>query len=244
MPTPTCLTPDEALALYRRDLEASLRWAVDSLHGMRCGLDHFGAGLLDRPDSEIKVWSDLHFGHAATIERGRPFASVTEMDTALWDAWAAEATPEHALLCVGDVVYLLEEDEYADEVWERVRAASGGENLLVIGNHDMTDDGELRATGFDRTLAVLVSPGDPPLIFTHAPLPRVPAGHINVHGHMHDGLMPDGSPHINVSVEQIEYRPTALSRVRRLAGAMLGGTAVHGDTTLERIRSVERAARS
>ena len=105
----------------------------------------------------------------------------------------------------------------------------------------MTGQGSLRVEGFHRVKALLTSPGDPPLIWTHAPLPNVPAGHVNIHGHQHATLKPADldSPHINVSVEQLDYRPVALTQIRRLAGALVAGERPAGATTLERIEEVQ-----
>ena len=76
-------------------------------------------------------------------------------------------------------------------------------------------------------------------MWTHAPLPNVPAGHVIVHGRQHTALKPADSPHINVSVEQLDYRPVSLVRIRRLAGALVAGVRPKGATTLERIEDVE-----
>ena len=112
--------------------------------------------------------------------------------------------------------------------------------MLVVGNHDLGSGGTLRVGGFHRTKAVLVSAGAPPLIWTHAPLPDVPEGHVNVHGHTH-GRRGEGR-HINVSVEQPEYRPITLDRLRRLAVALVGGDEPPGPTTLAQVRHVEEVA--
>ena len=72
-----------------------------------------------------------------------------------------------------------------------------------------------------------------------SPRPNVPAGHVNIHGHMHRSLKPEGSPHINVSVEQLAYRPVALTRIRSLARALVAGESPPGATTLERIEAIE-----
>ncbi len=68
---------------------------------------------------------------------------------------------------------------------------------------------------------------------------NVPAGHINIHGHQHRALKPAGSPHVNVSVEQLDYRPVSLVRLRRFAGALVAGGRPAGETTLERIEAIE-----
>ena len=60
---------------------------------------------------------------------------------------------------------------------------------------------------------------------------------MNIHRHQHSARKPADSPHINVSVEQLEYRPV---RLDRLARALAAGEFLGGDTTLERLAEVER----
>ena len=227
----------EPINLYRDDLREALGRSGKTLAAMRRALNEHGAGVLDAPDEEVKVWSDLHLGHANIIAyQGRPFHNVHEMDGVLWANWQFGVDQEDTLVCVGDVAM---GGGLSGDTWERVRAAPGRTKVLVVGNHDVTGQGILRAEGFHRVKAVLTSPGDPPLIWTHAPLPNVPAGYVNIHGHQHNTLKPADSPHINVSVEQLDYRPVSLVRIRRLAGALVAGERPAGATTLERIEVVE-----
>ena len=81
--------------------------------------------------------------------------------------------------------------------------------------------------------------GDPPLLWTHYPLRKVPEGHVNIDGHEH-GKTPGMSPHINVSVEQLEYEPIGLTRLRGLARALIKGHYPPGATTIERIANLEQ----
>ena len=226
----------EPINLYRDDLREALGRSGKTLATMRRALDEHGAGVLDAPDEAIKVWSDLHLGHSNIIAyQGRPFHDVHEMDAVLWANWQLGVDPDETLVCVGDVAM---GSGLSDDTWERVRAAPGHTKILVVGNHDVTGQGILRVEGFHRVKAMLTSPGDPPLIWTHAPLPNVPAGHVNIHGHQHASLKPADSPHINVSVEQLDYRPVPLSRLRRLAKALIDREDLPGNTTLERIESI------
>ena len=82
--------------------------------------------------------------------------------------------------------------------------------------------------------------GDPPLILTHVPLLQVPHDAINVHGHVHEQESPTPNRHINVSVEQLNYRPTRLSEIRRLARRLVEGRTVPGHSTRARLNVVER----
>ena len=230
-------TPKTLLALYREDLPEALGRSGQTLSAMRRAVDERGAGVLDADDGAVKVWSDLHLGHANIIRfQDRPFGSLGEMDAALWAAWETGTGPDDTLICVGDFAM---GPARAGATWHRVRAAPGRRKVLVIGNHDLGQSGSLLAHGFHTAKALLVSGGDPPLIWTHAPLPNVPAGHVNIHGHMHGILKPEGSPHINVSVEQLAYRPIALTRIRSLARALVAGESPPGATTLERVEAIE-----
>ena len=229
-------TPPAPLTVYRNDLREALGRSGRVLRAMRRALNEYGSGMLEGEDECIKVWSDLHLGHANIIEyAGRPFGGVAEMDATLWANWSAAVEPDDTLVCVGDLAMGA---AVCDAIWDRVRAASGRSKVLVVGNHDLTGAGLLRVQGFHRTRALLVSDGEPPLIWTHAPLPRVPEGHVNVHGHTHTHNR-TRSPHINVAVEQLEYRPISLARLRRLARRLVAGDYPAGDRTIDQVRGIE-----
>ena len=106
--------------------------------------------------------------------------------------------------------------------WQRIRDGRGAKKHLAIGNHDLTGLGRLRIDGFDTIGAVRFVDGDPPPAFTHIPLTCVPEGCVNVHGHTRDET-PGATPRINVSVEQFDYRPVALPRLRKLARHLVAG---------------------
>ena len=231
------ITPKSYLRLYWENLGAALGPERKATRGMREAIAVHGDDVLDVDDTLVKVWSDPHFGHDKIIGyTNRPFPSVHEMNEALWANWQTDVAAGDTLVCLGDVAL---GRGVCDETWERLRAAPGQPKILVVGNHDLTGRGLLRVRGFDRVRALLTSSGDPPLLWTHAPLPTVPAGYVNIHGHMHRDTKPAGSPHINVSVEQIDYRPVALTRLRRLARALVAGECPAGHTTLEQINAIE-----
>ena len=66
-----------------------------------------------------------------------------------------------------------------------------------------------------------------------------PAGCVNVHGHVHQKESPTRNRHINVSVEQLNYRPAKLSDIRRLAGRLLEGRTAPGHSSRPRLDIVE-----
>ena len=234
---------EEAAELYRADLEgASARVAHKKLasrayRAMLRAVADYGGASLATPSSQVKVWSDLHLGHTKIIDYAqRPFDDANDMARQLWSNWDAAVGPGDTVVCVGDLAM---SPALNEATWAGLGAARGRSKVLVIGNHDLTGKGQLRVRGFDRVCAVLVSGGNPPLIWTHYPLTRVPAGYVNVHGHTH-GTPAGRSRHINVSVEQLDYRPIALSRLEALARRLVVGEYPPGSTTLERIRCIEK----
>ena len=66
---------------------------------------------------------------------------------------------------------------------------------------------------------------------------KVPDGYVNIHGHQHDDL-PTRTPHINVSVEQLDYAPVPLTALRALAQTLVRNEYPAGRTTLERLRAI------
>lgn len=66
----------------------------------------------------------------------------------------------------------------------------------------------------------------------------MPEGYVNVHGHIHDAW-PRRTPHINVSVEQLDYSPISLTALRALGRVLAAGEYPAGNTTLERLRDAE-----
>ena len=188
------------------------------------------------------VFSDLHLGHDNIIPcRNRPFREVAQMDDALFHRWADTVDGQEAgatVVCVGDVAM---KKGMTQANFARI-AAMPGRKILVPGNHDFSGTGELRAKGFDEVCAILYAEGNPKLIFTHVPIraDHLPEGWVNVHGHAHNDP-PTDTPHINISVEQLDYRPVALSRLRLLSSAIGRGVCPPGNTTLERITRLEAA---
>ena len=189
----------------------------------------------NEPDETVLVISDLHLGHENVIEyTNRPFLDVNDMDSTLWAYLTAALAPDKVLVVVGDMAMGRVLNE---EMRQKICALTCRQRHLVIGNHDLTGAGQLRAEGFDDVWSLMVSGGEPPLIWTHYPLSEVPAGYVNIHGHVHDDP-PRPSPHINVSVEQLDYSPVSLLALRALACVLVTGVYPSGNTTLERLRSI------
>ena len=228
------MTAAELYEAYQRQLRASL------VPPWEPGLDPGGTrsmlqvsvilttGDLDESDDgRVLVWSDLHLGDWMGLgSLGRPFDSVREMDEELLGAWRREVREDDTVLVLGDVAVPVLEGKRLDPV-----AELPGWKVLVFGNHEQNDRGGVVTDPFDEAHLALAVAGDPPLVLTHLPLEEVPEGTVNLHGHIHQHRLP--GRRINVSVEQLEYRPWPLTAIRRLAGRLVRGEAVPGDTVAE-----------
>ena len=105
----------------------------------------------------------------------------------------------------------------------------------MYGNHEITGTGSVETDGFDEVHSSLHVDGDPSLLLTHVPLRVVPGGCVNIHGHLHHKRIPGRTRHINVCVEQLQYRPRALSTLHRLARRLVNGETVRGRTTTDQL---------
>ena len=118
----------------------------------------------------------------------------------------------HTIICLGDVLH---ENVWRNESLMNEIRSCPGDRVLVLGNHDR-DVPALRRTGFQKTCRTALCATDPPLVLTHIPLLKVPAGTVNVHGHLHRAAGPTNR-HVNVSVEHTDYAPVGLTYVLELA---------------------------
>ena len=186
------------------------------------------------------VWSDLHLRHANIIKYcERPFQNAPEMDRALMTSWRTVVGPDDTVLNGGDVALA---GSLGAGGRTRIREAPGAK-LLVVGNHDFgRRSGTLDAAGHDVATGILAVDTDPPMVLTHVPMEAVPQGWVNLHGHVHNNEPLRTTPHINVCVEQTEYRPVPLESLVTVAKHLLAGDVPEGTTTRERIWSAEAPA--
>ena len=193
-------------------------------------------GLCEERDETTWIWSDLHLGDLGSIMAfDRPFRTPHEMDRAMMDAWYELVDVDDTIICLGDATVDGSVLAHHQEWWRE----APGEKWLVLGNHDVDPVNQVRPLDVHRTAVTVAAPGDPPLLLTHVPLLQVPAGCVNVHGHVHRNESPSRNRHVNVSVEQLDYRPVRLGDVRRLARRLLEGRTVPGHNTRARLNVVE-----
>lgn len=228
--------------LYERELVADLdrpACASDERAGaarILVASCHLPPGDLREADhhAAVWVWSDLHLGHAETISAfARPFETVDEMDDTLFGRWRRVVGPADVIVCLGDVAV----QGVSRRCVRRLREAPG-RKILVVGNHDPSHRGVVDIDAFDEVYGTVYAAGAPDVLMTHKPLRVVPAGCVNLHGHLHGVRVPGATPHINISVEQVCYRPQRLTAIRGLAARLVTGEMVSGSTTAGQLERV------
>ena len=235
------LAADRLHALYVDELRESLlpaghptvnRRQIEALIGRARTAE---AAKFTEPDAATWIWSDLHLSHEQSRRVfGRPFRTAAAADEAMMNAWYEQVADDETIICLGDITVDGEALAHHQEWW---RDAPGAK-WLVLGNHDVDPVNQIRPFEIDHTAVTLYAAGDPPLLLTHVPLLQVPHGAVNVHGHVHEQESPTPNRHVNVSVEQLNYRPARLSEIRRLARRSMEGRTVAGHTTRARLNGV------
>lgn len=174
----------------------------------------------------IFLYSDPHFGHAALVDAHnhgkppRPFRDVAHMHECLISRHNEVVKPSDIVWCLGDFTLSGNPD-----VFRLYARWLHGRMGLVLGNHDQLE-GQTYREYFEWVVSFKELDG---MMLTHAPVaPWSMRWRANVHGHCHSARPlvyrasdPDvlgfqrGIPYVNVSVENINYRPVALEEVNR-----------------------------
>lgn len=175
--------------------------------------------------SNTWVVADPHLGHGNICKflRGdgsklRPWENADEMDKALINNW--NKVVDHA-----DRVYVL-----GDVVINRRCLPTlyhlNGRKVLVKGNHDIFKLADYTPY-FDDIRAYVVGHYEPKAglkrkyILSHIPLHPDSVGRfgINIHGHLHDGIVKDPR-YVCVSMEQTDFAPIPLFDALARAGSL------------------------
>jgi calcineurin-like phosphoesterase family protein len=152
--------------------------------------------------------SDTHFGHGGALGFfRRPFGSVAAMDAALIRAWNETVGPADEIWHLGDFAVKQGAARMAE-----ILGALAGQKRLVRGNNDSDETAALPLWREVVEAKELVVDGVC-LVLTHAPLERVPAGAVNLHGHSHGRRKPRPG-WIDVGVDVWDYRPVTWERLR------------------------------
>lgn len=158
---------------------------------------------------KVFVWSDQHLFHKNIINYcDRPFMNVDEMNRHLIDNYKKYVGPDDICFWVGDAGFK------GDVLLNEMLDECPGHKILIAGNHDFNGP-KIRNLKFDEIhIFYEFEFGLTKYFMTHYPLLKVPEGYWNIHGHIHN--MVTGNPrHINVSVEQTNYRPMRFEEINK-----------------------------
>ena len=176
------------------------------------------------------VWSDTHFGHrniTGFSHRPPGWASLLIENCAL----EVPDSPDVTLLHLGDLCYR-GNAEFRALVAPNI-APKTGRKLLIKGNHDHQRPSFYRKCGFKFARPFSIMWGGTEVSFSHYPWSiqdegrPMPDNHVRLHGHIHTSgysratFVPVLRGHINLSVEQTNYKPVNLAT---LLSAALDGS--------------------
>jgi len=217
------LTQDDLRQLYLKDLEMP-----DVFHGRTTPkvrrIDQWKkiqTELLSGQDkprhvdplgtTDVWLWSDIHWGHGNIIKYcNRPFPDRSLMDACLIGNYKNVVKPQDVVIFGGDIGFHCENDI------NHILAQLPGYKIQIVGNHDVHRDGKVMQLAFnERHLCLVLDVVDADveyqLLFTHYPMDSVPAGCVNIHGHIHDKLA--NAWNINICVEHTNYKPKHIKEV-------------------------------
>lgn len=160
--------------------------------------------------------SDTHFGHRNIAGYcGRPSYAEERM----FDAWHRMVDPRDPIVHLGDLAL------GRPEAIRMRLVALPGEKFLVRGNHDTGSVASYRDLGFTLIPPFSLDFAGWTASFTHTPHPELASlpKHLNVHGHIHEKLLPSMA-YVNCAVEWTGYAPVQIEdllarRIARIASA-------------------------
>jgi calcineurin-like phosphoesterase family protein len=169
------------------------------------------------------IISDTHFGHDSILifkdYQGKPlrlFENAKEMDEYIISKWNSVVKPEDKVYHLGDVMMRATVEKM------KLISRLNGKKTLILGNHDSPEMYLYR--GHFGHIYSFRSVGN--LLLTHVPILRLPKwAKANVHGHVHNNIVPGeyGPQYYNVSIEVLDdYAPIHLDELNRRIDLQLG----------------------
>lgn len=160
--------------------------------------------------STVRLIADLHLGHTAMAHH-RGFQDEFYHDEYLIETWNSTVKSKRDLTYIlGDIT--MEKDFFYYQL-DRLN----GRKVVVGGNHDMSRDIRELLNYVEAFAGVIDYKG---FVLTHIPIhPQELYERYrgNIHGHIHEHLIMNGdvpdSRYLNVSAEQIGYRPITIEEL-------------------------------
>jgi calcineurin-like phosphoesterase family protein len=183
----------------------------------------------------MTIWfsSDLHLWHSNIIKFcDRPFADANEMTEALRTYHNERVKPEDHWYFLGDLT-MERGNKNAQRIIDEMKKWNGHKRI-ILGNHDHFEPW-VYSTIFEK----IVGTGRwfNNWWIGHFPIHSTSMGNADacIHGHIHNWKSPDPvvtvdkntkrvryQPYINLSVENINYRPVSLEEVREMVNKAKG----------------------
>ena len=187
-------------------------WKFNSIKQSHIGSSSLLVDLHITNPIDIWFWSDTHFWHKNIIRySARPYPDIENMNEELIKSHNEVVGPNDIVIWGGDVGFASE-----TKLNDIVRRCNGYK-ILIVGNHDFHRGGILYDLDFDEIHPCLsFTRSGITFWITHYPLDSVPANTINLHGHTHTHNI-QSLQHINISVEQLEYKPVHLDNIVSIA---------------------------
>jgi calcineurin-like phosphoesterase family protein len=163
--------------------------------------------------SNIFFSSDHHINHNNIIKySNRPFANVDEMNEALVENHNKIVKPKDLVFFLGD--FLFTKDFYDYEKWIR---RFNGNKVLILGNHDNVEEGDLSIPTYFRIHEWYIEKGH---LITLSHFPQLSwnkshFGSFNLHGHHHGNLPFDPKVRrMDVGVDCNNFTPFEWSEIK------------------------------
>lgn len=162
--------------------------------------------------SKVYVTSDWHLGHANAIRWRDQFSSQAEHDATIIKNYMRTITKRDTVYFLGDIVLGKDREERLELL--SMLASLPGHKHLVLGNHDLDRPfrnlAELEPVFGERIYALKKYKG---FWLSHAPIhPRELRGKRNIHGHVHEGTIPDVR-YYNACLENTAYSPKLIEEI-------------------------------
>ncbi len=185
------------------------KWAkLESLVALKEGIDK----PVSLDGRKVWCWSDQHFWHWNILDFSeRPYDDLYQMHEHMLANHNEYVDKDDIVIWGGDVGFK------ATGVLNEMLTEYNGYKILIVGNHDFNGK-KLRKLNFDEThLVYVVERPEVSMLFTHYPMYNIPAGWVNVHGHLHAYPNPvsDHPRHVNINCEVQGYRPKLLDEIAK-----------------------------
>lgn len=166
--------------------------------------------------------SDTHFGHARILELSkRPFRSIQEHDEVIVKRWNDVVRPDDWVYHLGDFALGIDANSHRVEALFK---QLNGEKFLVIGNHDVDENGELNMNLARLTWAakpthmLTVNDGGQRVQLCHFAL-RTWRADWHFYGHSHGNLPAfEQSRDVGVDVPDVAFQPRTFAELTRQHG--------------------------